>query len=137
MADIRPVTDHFAVAPQLRPEDVAGLAGRFTLIINNRPDGEETAQPSGAAIEQAAAAAGLGYVAIPIRGLPGDAQVAAVRQAVQAADGPVLAFCRSGTRCIVAWAAGEALAGRPVAELRGLGARAGYDLAPALDAILG
>jgi uncharacterized protein (TIGR01244 family) len=135
MPDIRPVTDAFAVAPQLRPEDMAGLAGRFTLIINNRDDGEETTQPSGAEIAQAAKAAGLAYTAIPVRGFPTEAQVRAVREAVQAADGAVLAFCRSGTRSIVAWAIGEALTGRPIGELRELGARAGYDLGPALNAI--
>ena len=135
MADIRSVTDAFAVAPQLRPEEIAGLAGRFALIVNNRPDGEETAQPSGAEIERAANAAGLSYVAIPVRGFPGEREVAAMRAAMQAADGPVLAYCRSGMRCIVAWAIGEALTGRPVGELRDLGARAGYDLGPALSAV--
>ena len=135
MADIRPVTDAFAVASQLRPNEIAGLADRFTLIINNRPDGEETAQPSGAEIEQAANAAGVSYVAIPVRGFPGATEVAAMRAAMQAADGPVLAYCRSGARCIVAWAIGEALTGRPVGELRELGARAGYDLGPALNAV--
>jgi uncharacterized protein (TIGR01244 family) len=137
LADIRPVTARFAVASQLRPEDVPALAGRFTLIVNNRPDGEEAAQPSGAEIERAAAEAGLGYVAVPIRGLPRPDQIAAVSAAVAAAEGPVLAFCRTGTRCIVAWAAGEALAGRPADELCELGAQAGYDLGPPLQAILG
>ena len=136
MPDVRPVTDAFAVAPQILPEDVAELAGCFTLIINNRPDGEEMAQPSGAEIEQAAKSAGLQYAAIPVRGFPTEAQVLAVREAVQSAPGPVLAFCRSGTRSIVAWAIGEALTGRPVGELRELGARAGYDLGPALNAVV-
>jgi len=135
MADIRPVTDAFAVSPQLRPEEIAGLAGRFTLIINNRPDGEESAQPSAAEMEQAARTAGLDYAAIPVRGFPTEAQVRAMHEAVEAADGPVLAFCRTGTRCIVTWAIGEALTGRPVGELAELGARAGYDLGPALGAI--
>ena len=136
-ADIRPVTERFAVASQLSPDDVAGLAGRYVLLINNRPDGEETGQPCGEEIEAAAQAAGLAYAAVPIAGLPGPGEIAAVRDAVAAADGPVLAFCRSGMRSIVAWAAGEADQGRAPDELRRLGADAGYDLGPPLQRLLG
>ena len=130
MADIRRVTDDFSVAPQLAPEDVAQAASQgFRLLINNRPDGEAPGQPSGAAMAAAAAAAGLGYVHIPFAGPPGAAQVDAMRAAVQAADGPVLAFCRSGTRSITVWAQGQAKAGDRSREvLAGLGRQAGYDL---------
>ena len=45
------------------------------------------------------------------------------------AGGPVLAFCRSGTRSITVWAQGQAKTGdRPRAELVRLGRDAGYDL---------
>jgi uncharacterized protein (TIGR01244 family) len=135
MADIRPVTDRFAVAPQLQPEDLPALAGRFRLIVNNRPDGEETGQPCGEAIAAAAEAAGLAYREIPIRGHPGRAEVAALRAAVDGAGGPVLAFCRSGTRSIMTWALAEAEAGRPLDELARLGADAGYDLRPLLASL--
>ena len=135
MADIRQVTDTFSVAPQLRPEEVRGLAGRFSLIVNNRPDGEESGQPCGEEIAAAAREAGIAYLAQPIVGRPGPAEVAALRQAVEAADGAVLAFCRTGTRCITAWAFGEAQAGRPLQEIRQAGAEAGYDLGPALQTL--
>ena len=103
------------------------------LIVNNRPDGEDPAQPSGAEIEAAAKQAGLDYVAIPVRGGPSADQVAALREAVEAAGGPVLAFCRSGTRCIVTWSLGQAQAGaRSRQELIDLGAQAGYDLSGVL-----
>jgi uncharacterized protein (TIGR01244 family) len=134
--DIRRVTDNFAVAPQLLPEDMAGLAGRFTLVINNRPDGEETGQPCGEEVAEAARAAGLVYTAIPVTGAPQAADVEALRQAVAGAAGPVLAYCRTGTRCIVTWALGEALEGRPLGELARLGAEAGYDLGPPLQTLL-
>jgi uncharacterized protein (TIGR01244 family) len=136
MADIRDVTAGFAVAPQITPEDVAGLGGRFRLLINNRPDGEAPDQPPAAAIEAAARGAGLAYAWIPVSGPPGAAQAAAMRRALDEAEGPALAFCRSGTRSIVAWALAEALDGRPVEELEALGARAGYDLGPPLQALL-
>ena len=130
MADIRRVTDDFSVAPQLTPDEVAEAAAQgFRLLINNRPDGEAPGQPSSAVMAAAAAAAGLDYVQISFAGPPGPAEVDAVRAAVQAAAGPVLAFCRSGTRSITVWAQGQAKAGdRPRDELVRLGREAGYDL---------
>ena len=136
MPSIRQVTDDFAVAPQLAPEDVPALAGRFSVLINNRPDGEAPGQPSHGELETAARAAGLDYAFVPISGPPRREQVEAMRQAMARARGPALAFCRSGTRSIVVWALAEALGGRPPDELRRIGARAGYDLGPALQALL-
>ena len=78
-------------------------------------------------------AAGLGYVHIPVVGGPTPDQVEQVRQAIEQTDGPVLAFCRSGTRSIVTWSIGQALSGeRTPAELIGLGGVAGYDLSSVL-----
>ncbi len=130
MTQFRRVTDQFSVSPQIAVGDVAQAAAEgFVLIINNRPDGEDPAQPDGAEIEAAARAAGLDYVAIPVRGGPDAAQVLAQRQAVEAANGPVLAFCRSGTRSIVTWAIGQAQAGTVDRQtLISQGAEAGYDL---------
>ena len=130
MADFRIVTDDFAVAPQIAPEDLAEAAARgFTLVINNRPDGEAPDQPTSVEMQAAAQAAGLDYVYIPVSGGPAPAQVEAVLKAVAEAKGPVLAFCRSGTRSIVTWSLGQASSGgRPKDELVRLGAAAGYDL---------
>jgi len=91
---------------------------------------------SGEEIAEAARSAGLDYVAIPVSGTPELPEIDAMRQAIAEADGPVLAFCRTGTRCIVTWALGEALHGRPPAELTRLGADAGYDLGPPLQMLL-
>ena len=132
-ADIRTVTDSFATAPQLSPADMAEAAARgFTLVINNRPDGEAPGQPTNAEMEAAAHAAGLAYVHIPVVGGPTPGQVEAVRAAVETADGPVLAFCRSGTRSIVTWARGRAGGDMPRETLIALGAAAGYDLSGAI-----
>lgn len=134
MVDIRKVTDDFSVAPQIAVADVeAAKALGFVALINNRPDGEAPGQPTSAEFERAARAAGLGYVHIPFVGRPAPEQVEAVRKAYDGAGGPVLAFCRSGTRSITAWAIGQAEAGRrSPGELVELGAEAGYDLAGAL-----
>jgi uncharacterized protein (TIGR01244 family) len=134
MTDIRQVTPDFAVAPQLEPQDMPEAASLgYRLVINNRPDGEAPGQPTSLEMEQAVRAAGLDYVHIPVRGGPTPDQVDQNRAAVDAAGGPVLAFCRSGTRSIITWSLGEALAGRrPRAELIELGHAAGYDLSGAL-----
>jgi uncharacterized protein (TIGR01244 family) len=131
MADIRTVTPDYAVAPQLLPEEVAEAARRgFKMIINNRPDGEAEGQPTSAQMEAAAKAAGLAYSYIPVRGGPtlqqAEEQVALADQA----EGPVLAFCRSGTRSIVTWSMGQRARNLWTRdELVALAANAGYDLA--------
>jgi uncharacterized protein (TIGR01244 family) len=133
MADIRSVTADFAVAPQLEPEDMADAARRgFTLIINNRPDGEAPGQPTAEAMRQAAEAAGLAYVHIPVRGGPTPDQIASVLGVVDGAQGPVLAFCRSGTRSIVTWSLGRAQGGSAREDLVDLAREAGYDLSGVL-----
>ena len=136
MADIRKVTDNFSVAPQIGAGDLAGAArAGFRLVINNRPDGEVSGQPTNAEMAAAAKAAGLDYIYIPVRGGPTPDQVEAVAAAVSEADGPVLAFCRSGTRSIVTWSLGQAaLRARTPEELVRLGADAGYDLSGVLGA---
>lgn len=134
MTQFRRVTDEYSVSPQISVDEVSEAAGQgFRLIINNRPDGEDPAQPRNGEIEAAAAAAGLAYVHIPVHGGPTREQVEAQRRVIAEADGPVLAFCRSGTRSIVTWAVGEALSGaRTRDELVQLGRQAGYDLGPIL-----
>jgi uncharacterized protein (TIGR01244 family) len=129
MSDFRRVTDQFAVSPQIALADIAEAARQgFTLLINNRPDDEEAGQPPSSAVAAAAAEAGLAYVHIPVRGGPSPDQVQEEARLLQAATGPALAFCRSGTRSIVTWALGQAMAGTPRDELVAAGEQAGYDL---------
>jgi uncharacterized protein (TIGR01244 family) len=133
MPQFRRVTDSFQVSPQITPDEARDAAASgVTLIINNRPDGEVPGQPTNAEIEAAARAAGADYLAIPVVGRPTAEQARAQAAAVAGAKGPVLAFCRSGTRSITAWALGEAAGGRDREELVRLAADAGYDLAPVL-----
>ena len=134
MTQFRHVTDQISVSPQIAAGDVdAAVAQGFRTLINNRPDGEEPTQPSGHEIEKAAREAGVAYFHIPVRGAPTPEQVETMGRVVAEADGPVLAFCRSGTRSIITWALSQARAGaRSRAELIGLGRSAGYDLTAAL-----
>jgi sulfide:quinone oxidoreductase len=50
-------------------------------------------------------------------------------------DGLVLAYCRSGNRSAMLWAAASVAMGEPLAEVLGKAAAAGYDLHPAADYI--
>ncbi|MEA3014361.1 MAG: hypothetical protein QOD42_2906 [Sphingomonadales bacterium] len=118
---------------QLQASDMAAAAARgVTLIVNNRPDGEEPDQPAAAEIETAAAAAGLRYAHIPVAGgFSGDA-IAAMGAALAEAEGSALLFCRSGTRSTYLWALARAREGALPEALLGNAARAGYDLRPIL-----
>jgi uncharacterized protein (TIGR01244 family) len=128
---ITKVTDKLSVSPQPDPGAFKDFARQgFTALINNRPDGEELAQPGSAAEQKGAAAAGLAYHHIPVTGptLTAD-DVRAFQAAVAASPGPVLAHCKSGTRSLTLYALGEVLDGRMPAEgLRAFGKALGFDL---------
>ncbi|MDO6415474.1 TIGR01244 family sulfur transferase [Sphingomonas sp. BIUV-7] len=128
----RKLDDAISVAGQIQPSDVAeAAAAGYRLIINNRPEGEEPGQPAAADIEAAAQAAGLSYVAIPVSpaGMRPD-QVDAMKAALEAADGPALAFCRSGTRSTYLWALSRAELGDAPAELVEKADAQGYNVRP-------
>jgi uncharacterized protein (TIGR01244 family) len=141
-ADIRRIDDRISVAPQITPADVTEIArAGFVAIVNNRPDDEEPGQPEGAAIRAVAETLGLSYTEIPVTHAGFSySQVEAMAAALEAAGGPVLAYCRSGTRSCNLWALASAKAGGNPDELVGKGAGAGYDLSgirPLLDQLSG
>lgn len=130
MQALKQLTPDLAVTGQILPAEVADLAGRgFTMIVCDRPDGEDPGQPDFATVAAAAAKAGLEARHIPIASAAAAdaATVGAFAKALAEAKGPVLAYCRSGNRCAVLWALG--LAGRkPADEIIGAAAAAGCDL---------
>jgi len=127
--DLRRINDHVSVAPQISPGDIAVIkAAGFTTIVNNRPDGEAPDQPSGAEIRAAAEAAGLGYHEIPL-GRDGISPnlVEDTQKVLEGSTGPVLCFCRSGTRSTTLWALSQA--GKlPATEIIAAAGQAGYDV---------
>jgi uncharacterized protein (TIGR01244 family) len=132
MSDFRRLTENILVSPQLALEDIAAAAALgVTIIVNNRPDGEEPSAPQGSEIEAAAAAAGLNYVAIPV-GHSGfsEPQVDAMIAALEQAEGPILAYCRSGTRSTLLWALASAKQGGDPETIARTAAQAGYDVSP-------
>lgn len=103
---LRPFSKELSVSTQIGVADIAALAAQgFRSVINNRPDGEEPGQPGNATLAAAASQAGLEYRHIPV--VPGQlqqAQVSAFAAALVDMPGPVLAFCRTGTRSSTLWA---------------------------------
>lgn len=117
---------------QIAPGDMAELkALGITMIINNRPDGEDAGQPTSEEIETAAHAEGLDYRHVPIvRGM-GPSDIEAMRDAIHATgDGKLFAFCRSGNRSTLAWAVARNEDGTPREELERCADGAGFSLDP-------
>ena len=125
------LTNSISVAPQISPADCALAAAQgFATIVNNRPDGEAAGQPDGAVMRTAAEAAGLRYAAIPVdhAGIA-PAQIEAMVAAIEAAQGPLLAYCRSGTRSTHLWALAEASRGGDPVAIVAAARAGGYELA--------
>ena len=127
--DVRRINDHVSVAPQIRPEDFASLkAMGFSSVVNNRPDGEAPDQPTTATMQAAAAAAGLDYHYIPLgRDGVSPEMVEQTRSVLEGSAGPVLCYCRSGTRSTTLWALSQA-GTMPADEIVEAAAHAGYDM---------
>ncbi|HXD04353.1 MAG TPA: TIGR01244 family sulfur transferase [Novosphingobium sp.] len=126
------IVDGVYASPQIGlPEVELAKAMGVTLIINNRPELESPDQTPGAEIEAAARNAGIAYVAIPVTHAGfSEPQVAAMARALEGAAGPVLAYCRSGTRSTLLWALAEASTGADPDDLAAAAAQAGYDVSP-------
>ena len=101
MLPARPVAPDVCVAPQLTPESMAeAAAAGFKSVVNNRPDFEHGPnQPTSAAIEAAARAAGLEYRFLPVdSGYQSPEEIAAFARMLDELPRPLLVFCRSGAR---------------------------------------
>lgn len=99
--EIRQITDDYSVSGQITADEVAAIkAAGFKSVICNRPDDEQPGQPSADSIRTAVEAAGLAFRHIPV--ISGQMTVDNVTDMAGALDemqGPVFAYCRSGTRC--------------------------------------
>ncbi|WP_435104235.1 TIGR01244 family sulfur transferase [Arhodomonas sp. AD133] len=133
MNTVKALTPFYAVTDQLQPGDIGTLAAAsYRTIINNRPDGEAEDQPTSADLEAAARRHGLAYHHLPVQsGRITDADVDAFAEILAGVRGPVLAFCRTGTRSTTLWALHEAHHLAPQAILAAC-SQAGYEL----DALL-
>ena len=124
--------DKTLIDGQISPADIAALKTEgVTMIINNRPDGEDAGQPTSAEIEAAAKAAGLDYRHVPIARGMGPTDVEAMRSAIHAAgEGKMFAYCRTGNRSALAWAVEKSEDGTTRDELERCVGEAGFNLGP-------
>lgn len=103
---LKKLTPGLNVSSQITPADVAlAVKQGFKAIINNRPDGESQDQPEAAEIRYAALQHGLEYRHLPVvSGALTDRDADAFAALLAELPGPVLAFCRTGTRSATLWA---------------------------------
>jgi len=128
----RKLSDAVFASPQITAAEVdeARKLG-FSMVVNNRPEGESDDQTPGDEIEAAAKRAGMEYLAIPIgRAGFSEAQVEAMAQALENAGGPILAYCRTGTRSTLLWSLAQASRGGNPQKIAAQAAEAGYDISP-------
>ena len=128
---ITKLADNLYIAPQLTPTDV-GAAAKLGIrsVICNRPDGEEDGQPAFSEVQQWLADAGIHHsvqqpVVAPQINADDAARFKALRQENPA---PVLAYCRTGTRCSLLWGYNQLADGADVAEVMAAAKQAGVDL---------
>ena len=128
---IRELDSRTLVGGQIQVADVPHLKeSGVTMIVCNRPDGEDEGQPTAAEIEKAAESEGIEFRHVPIvRGI-GPADVEAMQEALDAAKGKVLIYCRSGNRSSLTWAVARRGQGASVEEVTRAVTGAGYDISP-------
>src|SRR6056297_685280 len=127
--DIRRITEGLSVGPQITPDDIPALkeAG-FRSIIDNRPDAEGPDQPGHEEMRVAAEKAGMEFRYLPVTpGKVTDETAETFGNALTELPGPVMAYCRTGTRSATLWSLAEADR-RPLPESLGATKAAGYDM---------
>jgi sulfide:quinone oxidoreductase len=128
--DLRPITNSLSVAPQITADQIAAIKAQgFKAIICNRPDGEAADQPTFEEIEREAQAQGMTALYMPITsGKVTDEDADTFGKALIELPGPVLAYCRTGTRSATLWSLSQAGNKQP-SEILAATKAAGYDMA--------
>ena len=109
--EMRTLVSGILVAGQIGTADLTAARERgIRTVVAMRPDGEEAAQPSAAAIGESARSGGLAfaYIPVPQGDMPDSVADDLSAALASAGDGPVLLYCRSGRRAARAWALAEA-----------------------------
>jgi uncharacterized protein (TIGR01244 family) len=130
-AKITALTENFAVASQIGPNDIAEIAAAgYRVLINNRPDGEQEGQLNSHEARLQAEALGIEYHYLPFTAATLTlAQIEQFESLLAKGEGPILAHCRSGTRCCLVWSITELRKGAGDAEaLIRQGAERGFSI---------
>ena len=127
--DIRALSPTFAVSPQIDVADVPAIAqAGYRHVICNRPDAEVPPSHSAAAVETAVKDAGMTFTYLPVSHMSLTQDMVDQQSKIVAEiDGPVFAYCASGTRSSIVWSYSQA--GKvPTDQIIEATTRAGYDL---------
>ena len=134
MLNMIPLDEHTLISGQIQPGDLSQIAkAGVRLVVNNRPDGEALmGQPRTAEVEEAARVHGVAFLDLPftMNTLTPD-HVAQFTTAIAGTEGRVLAYCRSGSRSSLLWAAAKVAAGADVDDVLAQAQDAGIDLSQA------
>jgi uncharacterized protein (TIGR01244 family) len=136
---MRQITATYFVSPQIEVDDLPTIAAAgIKTVICNRPDEEVPPSHQAAALKAAVEAAGLKFVLMPVTHTTMTSDlVAAQHAAIADNEGPVLAYCASGTRSSIVWALGV-VGEMSVDDILAATQAAGYDLGgmrPTLEAM--
>ncbi|STZ76782.1 TIGR01244 family sulfur transferase [Bergeriella denitrificans] len=125
------ISENLYISPQLHESDAQQAAALgIRSVVCNRPDGEEEGQPAVAEVQAWLAQAGIAeFHHQPVVAPSITAEDVARFQALTAqAAQPVLAYCRTGTRCSLLWAYHQVQHGMDVAAAKAAAAQAGVNL---------
>ena len=140
MLNMIPLDERTLIAGQIQPGDLQQIAkAGVRLVVNNRPDGEALmGQPRAAKVEEAALAQRLAFLDLPftMHALTPE-HVSRFAEALKTSEGRVLAYCRSGSRSSLLWAAARVAGGAEVDAVLAQAQAAGIDLAQARGLIDG
>lgn len=130
--DIRPLKAGISVTEQLFPRKMASVTSLgFASVVDLRPDGESTDEPSSAEMEQLAKANKLAfhYIPVPHGDIP-ESAVIELQKVLSQTPRPVLLYCRSGRRAVRTWSLVEASRkdGPSVEEIISTAGSAGQDV---------
>ena len=128
------INNELTVSDQITIEDLKEIRAQgYKTIFCNRPDQESEGQLAFSAIEKEAQNIGIKAIHQPvIGGQISDNDITQFGCYFEAAQKPVFAYCRTGTRCSTLWALSHAKK-LPIDEILNKTQIAGYDLSPLLD----
>lgn len=129
MLDLKRITERLWVGGALGPHDfrTAKLSG-ISAVVNFQTDGESSDQLASAEARRAAEAAGLAYWHVPATkyDLMTDETLGRATEVFETERGHILAYCTSGQRAAIVWAATAART-QPVDEVLNALMSAGFD----------
>ena len=123
------IIEDYVVSDQITEEDIEQVkkAG-FKTIFCNRPDNEEQNQVTVKSIQDKAIESGLNFIHQPvIGGQISQNDIDQFSDYYDAAEKPIFAYCRTGTRSSMLWALSES-GKRSIDEILQLTSAAGYNL---------